>query len=638
MGSESVKVITTRDSRQACMEQLLNDLEALEYLWKHQLFESDVQRIGVEQELCFVDEKWRPAMVEMEVLDKLEEENYTTEYAQFNMEINLDPQLFSGSCLSDMERQLMYFLEKGEKAANEVGAHLILTGILPSIRQTDLGHHSMTPLPRYKALTDMLAEMRGGPFEYRIEGTDQLIAKDDTALFESSNTSFQIHYQTPQHDFVDAYNWAQLITAPVLAAATNSPLFLGKRLWRETRIALFQQSVDTRNQVEMTRERSPRVFFGNDWVRESVTDIFKENLARHRLLLQSTKEENALEVAKSGKAPKLYALNVFNGTTYMWNRPCYGITDGKPHLRIENRVLPAGPSVVDEVANSAFWLGLMHGMPDAMRNLPGQLDFDTAKSNFLIAAQQGLGAHFRWPGIEGKIASWELILKELLPIAEKGLQKANIDPADIEKYLGVIKARVESGRTGSQWILDSFNQLKRDHAKDEAILATTAGLYRRQWEGHPVHTWDHAVVTEAGNWKNRYGTIGQIMTTDVFTVAEEDLIDFVAGIMNWRKIRHLPVENENGELVGMIHAKVLIEHYSSHCHHPERRSVSDIMERNVATVTPDTPTVDAIQLMREKRTACLPIIHEGKLMGVVTEHDFVKIASQLLRELEGPVD
>jgi hypothetical protein len=264
MGSESVKVITTRDSRQACMEQLLNDLEALEYLWKHQLFESDVQRIGVEQELCFVDEKWRPAMVEMEVLDKLEEENYTTEYAQFNMEINLDPQLFSGSCLSDMERQLMYFLEKGEKAANEVGAHLILTGILPSIRQTDLGHHSMTPLPRYKALTDMLAEMRGGPFEYRIEGTDQLIAKDDTALFESSNTSFQIHYQTPQHDFVDAYNWAQLITAPVLAAATNSPLFLGKRLWRETRIALFQQSVDTRNQVEMTRERSPRVFFGND--------------------------------------------------------------------------------------------------------------------------------------------------------------------------------------------------------------------------------------------------------------------------------------------------------------------------------------------------------------------------------------
>jgi CBS domain-containing protein len=294
--------------------------------------------------------------------------------------------------------------------------------------------------------------------------------------------------------------------------------------------------------------------------------------------------------------------------------------------------------VVDEVANSAFWLGLMHGMPDAMRNLPGQLDFDTAKSNFLIAAQQGLGAHFRWPGIEGKIASWELILKELLPIAEKGLQKANIDPADIEKYLGVIKARVESGRTGSQWILDSFNQLKRDHAKDEAILATTAGLYRRQWEGHPVHTWDHAVVTEAGNWKNRYGTIGQIMTTDVFTVAEEDLIDFVAGIMNWRKIRHLPVENENGELVGMIHAKVLIEHYSSHCHHPERRSVSDIMERNVATVTPDTPTVDAIQLMREKRTACLPIIHEGKLMGVVTEHDFVKIASQLLRELEGPVD
>ncbi len=633
MGSQKVSLVTDVATRQKCTEFLLKDLRALERMIEQGMFDRGVRRMGAEQEFSFVDARWRPAPVLMQVLEQMDDEHFTTELATFNMEINLDPQELKGSCLKDLEKQLGSYLAEANKISSRLKAHPILVGILPSIRRSDIGLQNLTPLKRYKALMDVLREIRGSHFEFWIEGTDQLITKAESSMFESCNTSFQLHFQVWPEEFAEMYNWSQLITGPLLAASTNSPMLLGKRLWRETRIALFQQAVDTRNTAELSRERSQRVSFGNDWIRDSVLELYREEVAMHKLLLRPEKMEDALKALEEGRTPKLYSLNTHNGTIYRWNRACYGISpNGKPHLRIENRVLPAGPSRADEVANAAFWLGLMLNIPGEYANLPARMDFDLAKGNFLRAARQGLGVYLSWPGLRKKIAAPELIRKELLPLAREGLAKAGINKKDAEHYLDIFEARVKSGKTGSQWILDSFNQLRRESSNEEAIVATTAALWKRQQTGKPVHEWEPASLTEAGNWMNRFGTIQQIMSTDLLTVNENDLIDFVAHLMSWRNIRHVPVENERGELVGLVTSKQLVKHYSQNCDRPEIRAVKDIMIREVVSVEPDTPTVEAVELMRSHHFSCLPVLQDKKLFGIVTESDFVNMAEQVLKE------
>lgn len=632
MGSEKVILIQDCASRERHVRHLLRDLKALQMMLEADVFEKGIERIGAEQELCFVDECWRPAPVIMEVLDKLSDPHFTTEFARFNMEINLDPVVLKGACLSDYEKVLKSYLDKGEAAANAVGAHLLLTGILPSIRFSDFKSENLTPLPRYHALVNFLHELRGGLFEFRIEGPDTLITHDGLALFEGSNTSFQVHLQVHPSEFAKLYNWSLAITAPLMAATCNSPLLLGKRLWRETRIALFQQSIDTRSVSEQFRDRSPRVTFGSGWIKDSILEIHKDNIMRHKIMLGSTIEEDAIEVLRNGGIPKLYALNIHNGTVYNWNRPCYGITDGKPHLRIEMRVMPAGPSVVDEIANAAFWIGMMKGMPEQYADISKKMDFDLAKDNFIKAARQGLGAYFYWSNRNKQISPSDLILKELLPIARDGLEKAHIDPVDIDKYLGIIRERVETSRTGAHWQLVSFQKLKKMGTKDEALVATTAAMFRRQQEGKPVHRWTLAELSEAGIWVNRYWTIEQIMTTDLFTANEDDPLDLVANLMDWRNIRHLPVENNKGELVGILTCKHMMRYYSQTQNHPITASVREVMSKQMLTVAPDMKTVDAISLMKENDVSCLPVVQNGKLVGLVTEYDFVHIAANLLNE------
>ncbi len=634
MGSQKVSLVTDIATRQQCMEYLLKDLHALERMMEQDLFERGVRRMGAEQEFCFVDQHWRPAPVLMEVLKQIDDPRFTTELAVFNMEINLEPQELKGACLRELEQRLQSHLAKADAISSRLKAHPLLVGILPSIRRSDIGLQNLTPLERYAALMDVLRQIRGSHFEFWIEGTDQLITKAESSMFESCNTSFQLHFQVWPEEFAEAYNWSQLVTGPLLAAATNSPMLLGKRLWRETRIALFQQAVDTRNTAELSRQRSPRVSFGNRWIRHSVLELYREEIAVHKLLLRPKKMEDALKVLQAGRIPPLYSLSIHSGTIYRWNRACYGISEnGKPHLRIENRVLPAGPSTADEVANAAFWLGLMLNRPPEYEHLWERLDFDLAKGNFLRAARQGLGVYFSWPGLRKKIAAPELILKELLPIASEGLRQTGINREDAEHYLGILEARVKSGQTGSQWILDSFNELKKQSSPEEAIVATTAALWRRQQTGKPVHEWQTAELAEAGNWMNRFGCIQQIMSTDLLTANENDLIDFLAKLMSWCNIRHLPVENEAGELVGLITSKQLVEHYSRLDNRPDIRAAKDIMIRKIITAKPETPTAKAVALMRQHHISCLPVLREKKLLGIVTESDFVNMAAQVLQEV-----
>ncbi|MDH5399584.1 MAG: glutamate-cysteine ligase family protein, partial [Cyclobacteriaceae bacterium] len=431
MGSLDVKLISTQKQLNAFTKCLLRDVQALEMMLEGGMISDEPIMIGVEQELCLVDKHYKPAPLAMEVLDMIDDPAFTTELAKFNLEINLDPLLFEGNSFSVMEKTIKNKLSKFEKVAEKLDIDYIMTGILPTLRKFDLEIENLTPLNRYYALIKAIGNMRGKLYELRIKGIDELNLKHDSAMLESCNTSFQVHLQVKPDEFVDKYNLAQLLTAPVMAISSNSPLLFGKRLWSETRIALFQQTVDTRLTSEHLRDRSPRVMFGNKWVKNSILEIYREDIVRYRVLLMTGQEEDCLRKLEEGITPRLSALTIHNSTVYRWNRPCYGVgPDGKPHLRIENRALPAGPTVLDEVANAAFWLGLMNAYGDHYPQIQKVMDFDDAKSNFITTAFKGMASELKWIG-NRKVAVTDLIKEELIPIAREGLEKNGIVKEDI---------------------------------------------------------------------------------------------------------------------------------------------------------------------------------------------------------------
>ena len=421
---------TNTSLKQQFTDHLLNDLEALEEMLRQQLFEKGVTRIGAEQEFCLIDYSLRPAMKATDMLEHLNDEHFTTELARFNLELNLDPLVLKEGALSALENNLVSKLTKANKTAHSLGAKIILTGILPTISKSDIEIENISPRERYRRLNEAILAARASDFKFHISGIDELIDSHDNVLFESCNTSFQVHYQIEPDTTPSLYNWAHAISGPVLAAATNSPLFLGKRLWKETRIALFQQSADTRKSLSPYREEQERVTFGKDWERESALHIFQDIVSRYSVLLPIEIQEDSMKAVRDGGIPALKALSTHNGTIYRWNRLCYGITEGAPHLRIENRYLPSGPTIADEVANAAFWIGLMHGMPDRYKNIHDKMNFADVRNNFFSAAKLGLQSQFNWPD-EQLVTAQDLILNELLPIAENGLKKARLNDQDI---------------------------------------------------------------------------------------------------------------------------------------------------------------------------------------------------------------
>ena len=354
MGEHQIAQQADGDALRRFMQKVLYDLRALERMLDEGLIERGVTRIGAEQELFLVDASFDPTPVAMEVLADLDDPRVTTELGRFNFEFNLDPLILGGDCLARMERQLHELLAVVAGAAQRHGADVLMTGILPTLDKSHLTLDYMTPEPRYRALNDALYQLRNSEFQFRLKGPDELIVRHDNVMLEACNTSFQVHFQVGAEDFARLYNIAQAVTAPLLAAAVNSPLFLGRRLWQETRIALFQLSIDTRIPTTHVREQSPRVRFGRHWVQRSVTEIFQEDIARFRVLIGTEVEEDPFAELNAGRVLQLKALRLHNGTVYCWNRPCYGISEGRPHLRIENRVMPADPTPLNKVANAAF--------------------------------------------------------------------------------------------------------------------------------------------------------------------------------------------------------------------------------------------------------------------------------------------
>ena len=633
MGLQDVdKNVSAADLR-AFTRQLIQDVRAMEHMLKEGMFDSGPRRIGAEQELFLVDSRWQPSPSAMEVLEHNTDERLVTELTRFNLEFNLHPALFGGKCLSDMEKQINEMLTYTRKIAARVGAQIAMTGILPTIHLSDLELDNMAPVPRYFALNDALLRLRGGPAQFQIRGVDELFFKHDTILVEGCNTSFQTHFQVTPEEFPRFYNIAQAIAGPVLACAANSPVLFGKRLWKETRIALFQQAVDTRSSNLYLREMSPRVHFGSGWVENSVMELYKEDIARFRVIL-TTKYEDAFEVLENGGIPKLHALMLHNGTVYRWNRACYGITEGVPHLRIENRILPAGPSVIDEVANAAFWFGLVAGVADEVGDVRDRMDFDDAKKNFVSAARQGMESHLTWFDGE-RFAAADLIIDKLLPLARKGLAGSGVDGEDIEKYLGIIEERCQRGMTGSQWLIDSLVKMRKeqpDSTRADRLNASVSSMIERQKTGAPGHTWQLAELDDAAAMRRMPNTrVEHFMSTDLFTVNEDELVELVACMMDWRRIRHILVEDVDQRLVGIVSHRSLLRFLSEHGKAKGQEvPVSDIMVRNPISISADRPTIEAVDLMKKHKIGALPVVQSGELVGIITERDFYKIAGDLL--------
>jgi CBS domain-containing protein/gamma-glutamylcysteine synthetase len=632
MGEQNVQDKSDSKALGLFMKHLLDDVHALELMIEKGMLEEGKRHIGAEQELFLVTNDWHPAPKALDVLEKLPDEHFTTELAKFNMEFSLDPVLFGGGCLRQLENQLSNYLAQARSAANQVGCKLVLTGILPTINKSDLGLDNMTPRPRYFALNQAMSKLRGDSYQFNIRGIDELIIEHDSVMLESCNTSFQLHFQVTPQEFAKLYNIAQLVSAPLLAGACNSPVLFGKRLWRETRIAVFQQAVDTRRTTPYLRESKARVSFGNRWVNESILEIFKEDIANYRLILGTEIDESPFEAIEAGRPPELKALCLHNGTIYRWNRPCYGVTEGKAHLRIENRVLPSGPTVVDSMANAAFFFGLLSGFSADFDDPSSLIDFGYVRDNFLAAARLGLNAQFSWFG--GKaVPARELICQELVPLAKRGLLDRGIDGGDVERYLGVYEERVKSQMTGAEWILRSVANMKDKGSRGERLAAITAAIVRRQIEGKPVHNWGLAELKEAGGWKPSYMRVDQFMKTELVTVRESDTVDLVANLMDWEKIRHIPVEDEEHKLVGLISYRSLLRYFGRHGEE-EKSSVlvSEVMKKDPITVSPETTTLEAIRIMRREQIGCLPVLDSNRLAGMVSEHDFMRIAADLLEK------
>lgn len=633
MGEPRVQEGQDPEDLRVFTQKLLTDLEVLARMIDEGCFETGVRRIGAEQEMFLVDREGRPAPVAERVLATLDDPHFVHELALFNLECNLDPLVLESDCLSRFERQLRELLAKARAAAAEHGCRIVLTGILPTAETSDLGVGNMTPNPRYHALNEAILRLRRGPFDIRVKGFDELIMRADSVMFEAVNASFQVHFQVRPEEFARLYNVAQAVAAPVLAAAVNSPLLFGKRLWRETRIALFQQSTDTRRPTAHVREQSPRVSFGRRWVEDSILEILREDVSRLRVLLSMEIDEDSETELEAGRVPRLRALTLYNSTVYRWNRPCYGISDGKPHLRIENRILPAGPTPEDEIANAAFWFGLMRGVAAEHGDISRAMSFETAEENFVAAARLGLQAQFTWPG-RPSVPAAELILHDLLPLARAGLDELGIDSSDAGRYLGILEERVERHQTGSQWILDSLTHLGEDGNKAERLAALTLATIERQETTEPVARWRPACLAEAGGWRKHYSKVRHLMATELFTVHEDDLVDLVAALMDWEHIRHVPVEDDQHRLVGLVTHRTLLRLLSQGKVAPGKPiPVSEIMHRELVTIPPDTPTLEAIALMQEHGIGCLPVVDEDDhLVGIITDRDFLDLSAQLLEE------
>ncbi|WP_088319100.1 glutamate--cysteine ligase [Kineosporia sp. R_H_3] len=489
MGDEVSGTGFTREERQRYREKVQLCLDVFERMLSTTHFDAEQPMTGLEVELNLVDADYQPFLGNMAVLEEIADPAYQTELGAYNIELNVPPQPLAGDASLRLEASLRASLNAAEEKANRRGGHIVMVGILPTLMPEHLAGESwMSPSARYQALENSIFAARGEDIHLDITGVERLATYADTLAPESACTSVQLHLQVAPADFARNWNASQVIAGPQLAMGANSPYFFGHELWRETRIELFAQSTDTRPQELRNQGVRPRVWFGERWI-TSIFDLFEENVRYFPALLPEVTDEDPLRVLESGAAPRLQELRLHNGTIYRWNRPVYDVVDGVPHVRVENRVLPAGPTVVDILANSAFYYGALRVLAEDDRPVWTKLTFPTAEENFHECARRGLDATVYWPGL-GDVTVDELVLRRLLPMAYEGLDRWGVDPAVRDRYLGIIEERAKTGRNGAAWQTETVQALEgRGAPRAEALRQMLALYVEGMHSNEPVHTW-----------------------------------------------------------------------------------------------------------------------------------------------------
>lgn len=467
MGQEILHQHFTESDFQQFTDNLKNETNLLKELFNAGKFSSHKPVGGFEIEACLIDASYQAAPVNKEFLEQFNNPLATSELAKFNIELNNLPHPLLGKVFSEFSNDLHQVFKGADKTADELNSRVVLTGILQTLTTDDCCIENMTDLKRYHALDNVVVNARKGrPVKLDISGVEDLNLSHNSVMLESATTSFQVHLQTPWQDAHHYYNASIIASAPIMAVSCNSPFLFGKQLWHETRIPVFEQSVFTGDKQ--------RVSFGSGFAKQSILECFDENIQNYPALLPMLFDD---------KPEKFKHLCLHNGVVWRWNRPLIGFDDdGTPHVRVEHRILPAGPTIADMLANAVFYYGLAQSFKNQLKT-ENFVSFSQAKSNFYTAAKYGLKATLDWQG--KRVSAQELILNEMLPLARSGLLEIGIDKDEIEHYLNIIKQRTETGQTGAEW------QIQHVKLKNCNMAELTKDYLHQQHLDKPVHTWSH---------------------------------------------------------------------------------------------------------------------------------------------------
>jgi len=491
MGKAVDRMQFTPADYRAFRNALEQDLIALRDLLETPGFGAGDGSLGAELEVYLVDDGGSPLDRNVEIRRHMRDSQLTLELNRFNLEYNLSPVPIAAKPFLDSEQQMLTALAAINRQAARYDGHVVPVGILPTLELADFDHRTMTDMPRFHALREKLQEERRGLFRIDIDGDEDALslATDDITL-EGANTSFQLHYRVNPCDFADTFNAIQLVTPLVLALSANSPLVFGRRLWHETRIPLFKQSIDSRTEqkLDSLRWQQPaRVNFGHGWVREGAWELFAEAVRLYTPLLPLVRGHPEDPVFP----PMLHELRMQMGTLWLWNRPVYDDADGG-HLRIEMRSLPSGPTPVDMMANAALMIGLAEGLRSHIKELITALPFRHATQNFYHAARRGIDADLAWPSTEQSGLKPEpvlTLLKRLLPVAAQGLKSIGVSQREEEYYLGIIEERIHARTSGARWQLQALGQLEGTLGRSRALRMMLESYSEQSDENMPVARW-----------------------------------------------------------------------------------------------------------------------------------------------------
>ena len=484
MGRDVPSITVSQQDRRAYREKVRQCLDVFARMLRESRFETEPRQVGLEIELNLVDADGRPAMTNTAVLAAIADPSFATELGRFNLEINVPPRQLAGDALSALERDVSGRLAHAAARAQRTGSRLVMVGILPTLRQADVTDEAMSANPRYRLLNEQMIAARGEDMRICIDGPERLLTHVDTIMPEAACTSVQFHLQVSPEAFGNYWNAAQAVAGIQVALAANSPYLFGRELWRETRIPLFEQVTDTRPEELQQQGVRPRVWFGERWI-TSVFDLFEENLRYFPALLPLREDEDPEAALDSGEAPQLSELTLHNGTVYRWNRPVYAVHGGRPHLRVENRVLPAGPRLLTlslmrrfTTAWSAHWPRLSGRFGPRCRSRLPRTTWSRRPGTGSMPGSTGRGsARRRSPSSR---------CGDCCRKPPKGLRQWGVDSADADRMLGIIEQRCLTGRTGATWQVETVQRLERGQSdRREALRRMTQGYIERMVTNHP---------------------------------------------------------------------------------------------------------------------------------------------------------